>query len=122
MPSLSGPQYLSEGLKLMMRPGLRLFVLLPLAVNLLLFLGLIGFAVREFNHWVDWLMPSLPHWLSFLEFILWPLFVLLVLLILFFSFTLVANLIASPFNGFLAERSKWWCAAPTSSPPSAGPN
>ncbi|SDH64677.1 sulfate transporter CysZ [Pseudomonas panipatensis] len=104
MPSLSGPQYLGEGLKLMMRPGLRLFVLLPLAVNLLLFLGLIGFAVREFNHWVAWLMPSLPHWLSFLEFILWPLFVLLVLLILFFSFTLVANLIASPFNGFLAEK------------------
>lgn len=104
MPTLSGPQYLGEGLKLMMRPGLRLFVLLPLTVNLLLFVGLIGFAVNQFSHWVDWLMPSLPQWLDFLQYILWPLFVLLVLLILFFSFTLVANLIASPFNGFLAEK------------------
>ena len=26
---LSGPQYLGEGLKLIMRPGLRLFVLIP---------------------------------------------------------------------------------------------
>ncbi|UUC49264.1 sulfate transporter CysZ [Pseudomonas citronellolis] len=104
MPTLSGPQYLGEGLKLMMRPGLRLFVLLPLTVNLLLFVGLIGFAVNQFSHWVDWLMPSLPQWLDFLQYILWPLFVLLVLLILFFSFTMVANLIASPFNGFLAEK------------------
>ncbi|MDF3936599.1 sulfate transporter CysZ [Pseudomonas citronellolis] len=104
MSTLSGPQYLGEGLKLMMRPGLRLFVLLPLTINVLLFVGLIAFAVNQFEHWVAWLMPSLPHWLNFLEYILWPLFVVLVLLILFFGFSLVANLIASPFNGFLAEK------------------
>ncbi|MCY1395561.1 Sulfate transporter CysZ [compost metagenome] len=104
MSTLRGPQYLSEGLKLMLSPNLRLFVLLPLSVNILLFIGLIGFAVNEFNHWVDWLMPSLPSWLNFLEYILWPLFVALVLLILFFTFTLVANIIAAPFNGFLAEK------------------
>src|SRR5690606_40379990 len=34
----------------------------------------------------------------------WPLFVALVLLIVFFTFTLLANLIAAPFNGFLAEK------------------
>ncbi|MCY1267530.1 sulfate transporter CysZ [Pseudomonas jinjuensis] len=104
MSTLHGPQYLGEGLKLMLRPNLRLFVLLPLTVNILIFAGLIGFAVSEFGGWVDHLMPSLPSWLSFLEFILWPLFVALVLLILFFTFTLVANLIAAPFNGFLAEK------------------
>lgn len=32
-PVLSGPQYLREGLKLVLSPGLRLFVLLPLAIN-----------------------------------------------------------------------------------------
>ena len=32
-PVLSGPQYLREGLKLVLSPNLRLFVLLPLAVN-----------------------------------------------------------------------------------------
>ncbi|MFU6376992.1 sulfate transporter CysZ [Metapseudomonas otitidis] len=103
-PALSGPQYLGEGLKLILRPGLRLFVLLPLTLNLLLFIALIGFAMREFSGWVDAFMPSLPDWASFLEYLIWPLFVALVLLLVFFSFTMIANIIAAPFNGFLAEK------------------
>ncbi|HLD67735.1 MAG TPA: sulfate transporter CysZ [Pseudomonas sp.] len=103
-PVLSGPQYLREGLKLVLSPGLRLFVLLPLTLNLLLFGVLIGFALRQFGVWVELFMPNLPSWLSFLEYLLWPLFVVLVLLMVFFTFTLLANLIAAPFNGFLAEK------------------
>jgi CysZ protein len=103
-PLLSGPQYLREGLKLILSPGLRLFVLLPLAINLLVFVGLIVVSLQQFNGWVEAFMPNLPSWLSFLEYILWPLFVLLVLLMVFFSFNLLANIIAAPFNGFLAEK------------------
>ncbi|MDG1580182.1 sulfate transporter CysZ [Pseudomonas sp. GOM6] len=103
-PALSGPQYLGEGLKLVLSPGLRLFVLLPLAINTLLFIGLIALAMQQFGGWVDTFMPSLPSWLSFLEYLIWPLFVLMVLVIMFFSFTLLANIIAAPFNGFLAEK------------------
>ncbi|WP_439859470.1 sulfate transporter CysZ [Pseudomonas sp. MBLB4136] len=103
-PVLSGPQYLGEGLKLVLSPGLRLFVLLPLAINLILFVALVGFAVQQFGGWVDTFMPSLPDWLGFLEYLLWPLFVVLVLLMVFFSFTMLANIIAAPFNGFLAEK------------------
>lgn len=103
-PALSGPDYLREGLKLVLSRELRLFVMLPLAVNLILFVGLIWFAGHEFNLWVDSLMPALPDWLSFLSYILWPLFVALVVLMVFFTFTLVANIIAAPFNGFLAEK------------------
>ncbi|WJN58322.1 sulfate transporter CysZ [Pseudomonas sp. SO81] len=103
-PALSGPQYLGEGLKLVLSPGLRLFVLLPLAVNTLLFLGLIVLAMQQFGIWMDSLMPNLPDWLSFLTYVLTPLFFLLVLVIMFFTFTLLANIIAAPFNGFLAEK------------------
>ncbi|HAB02945.1 MAG TPA: sulfate transporter CysZ [Pseudomonas sp.] len=103
-PVLSGPQYLREGLKLVLSPGLRLFVLLPLTINLLLFGGLIYFAGHQFSLWLDALMPTLPDWLSFLSYILWPLFVALLVLMVFFTFTLVANVIAAPFNGFLAEK------------------
>ena len=103
-PVLSGPQYLREGLKLVLSPGLRLFVLLPLAINLVLFAGLIYFAGHEFSQWVDHLMPTLPSWLGFLSYILWPLFVALVVLMVFFCFTLVANIVAAPFNSFLAEK------------------
>jgi len=104
VPVLSGPQYLREGLRLVLSPGLRLFVILPLTVNVLLFFGLIWFAVGQFSSWVDTLMPNLPTWLGFLEYILWPLFVALVVLMVFFSFTMLANIIAAPFNGFLAEK------------------
>lgn len=104
VPALSGSQYLSAGLKLVLSPGLRLFVLLPLTINLILFVALIGFAVRQFSGWLDSLMGSLPGWLSFLDFLLWPLFVVLLLMMVFFTFTLLANIIAAPFNGFLAEK------------------
>jgi len=47
--ALSGPQYLREGLRLVLSPGLRLFVILPLTVNVLLFFGLIWLAVGQFS-------------------------------------------------------------------------
>ncbi|MET1076893.1 MAG: sulfate transporter CysZ [Pseudomonas sp.] len=103
-PVLSGPDYLREGLKLVLSPGLRLFVLLPLTLNLLLFVGLIWLALDQFGGWVETFMPQLPSWLGFLEYLLWPLFVALVLLMVFFTFNLLANIIAAPFNGFLAEK------------------
>jgi CysZ protein len=104
VPALSGPQYLKEGLKLVLSPGLRLFVLLPLSINLIVFCGLIYLAIHQFELWVDTFMPTLPEWLGFLSYILWPLFVALVLLMVFFSFTMIANIIAAPFNGFLSEK------------------
>lgn len=115
--ALSGPQYLREGLRLILSPGLRLFVILPVTVNLLLFAGLIYLALRQFDGWVDTFMPSLPEWLSFLEYLLWPLFVALVVLMVFFTFTLLANIIAAPFNGFLAEKVETVARGEDSSPP-----
>lgn len=117
LPVLSGPQYLREGLSLILQPGLRLFVILPLATNLLLFIGLIYLATNQFNTWVDRLMPGLPDWLGFLEYVLWPLFVVLVLLMVFFTFTMLANIIAAPFNGFLAEKVETVARGHDSSPP-----
>ncbi|WP_313026372.1 sulfate transporter CysZ [Pseudomonas lopnurensis] len=115
--ALSGPQYLREGLRLVLSPGLRLFVILPLTVNVLLFFGLVWLAIRQFGIWVDALMPSLPDWLAFLEYVLWPLFVALVLLMVFFTFTLLANIIAAPFNGFLAEKVEVVVRGGDASPP-----
>ncbi|MCJ8170203.1 sulfate transporter CysZ [Atopomonas sediminilitoris] len=101
---ISAPQYFIEGFRFMLRPGLRAFVVLPLLINLLVFGGLIAAAWHEFDYWVNYFMPSLPDWASFLTYILWPLFALLVLVMVFFTFTIFANLIAAPFNGFLAEK------------------
>lgn len=100
---LKGFGYLAEGLRLIRVAGLRRFVLVPLLVNTALFTGLMFAAVSGFEQLLDYLLGFLPEWLHWLQYLLWPLFAVSVLLILVYSFTLVANLIAAPFNGVLAE-------------------
>lgn len=99
-----GPDYLREGLRTIRQPGLRRFVVIPLLLNLVLFTAGIIWAVRRFGAWMEQWVPQLPAWLGFLEWLLWPLFALVLLLVLIFTFTMLANLIASPFYGFLADR------------------
>lgn len=101
---MTGVQYLYKGSCLLVQPGLRVFVLAPLAINCLLFAGLFYVLTQQFGMWMDGLMASLPGFLAPLEYLLWPLCLLLLLLMVFFAFTLVGNLVAAPFNGFLAEK------------------
>jgi CysZ protein len=101
---LSGAGYLFQGIRLIARPGLRRFVVIPLAVNVLIFSAAIALGVRLFEQLLATLDTRLPSWLGWLDWILWPLFVVVLLVVAFNLFALVANLIASPFNGLLAEK------------------
>ena len=108
---LAGPTYLLEGMRLITRPGLRRFVALPLGINILVFSAALYWGIGWFQALIAWLqsqLPTLPDWLAWLEqglaWLLWPLFVLLAVVLIFQGFTLVANLIAAPFNGLLAEK------------------
>ncbi|BAZ94150.1 sulfate transporter CysZ [Thiohalobacter sp. COW1] len=98
-----GFAFMLEGLRLIQRPRLRRFVLVPLLVNLLLFAGLLYAAYGWFQQLMAMVTGWLPAWLDWLQYLLWPLLAISALLIIFYSFTLVANLIAAPFNGLLAE-------------------
>lgn len=89
------------GFKLILNPRLRHFVVVPLVINIALFAIAIYFFSKQIDVWVEHLLPD---WLSFLQFILWPLFAITIFLIVFYSFTLLANLIAAPFNSLLAAR------------------
>ena len=52
---------------------------------------------------IDYVLDNLlPGWLSWLRYLLWPLFAVASLVIVFYGFSILANLVASPFNGFLA--------------------
>ena len=99
----SGAHYLLEGLRLIRQPGLRRYVIIPLLISTLVFTG----AILGMSHWLDslinWLLGYLPAWLDWLRYLLWPLFTLAGVLIIFYSFSLVTNLLAAPFNGMLAE-------------------
>jgi len=98
-----GATYLLRGLRLLGRPGLRRYVVLPLLVNAIVFGVLIVLAHDEVGALVHHLIPSLPAWLSWLTWIIWALFWLVTVVIVFFTFSIIANLIAAPFNSLLAE-------------------
>ena len=101
---IQGANYLVRGLKMLPDPQIRPFVLVPLLTNIVLFIGAIWLLFSKFGGWVAYWLSFLPDWLSFLDWLLWPLFALLVLVVVYYSFTIVANLIAAPFNGFLSEK------------------
>lgn len=88
-----------------MRSGLRRFLLAPLLINISVFVVLIWFGASQFESLMEWLLPSAQGWWAALaRGILWVVFAAATGLLMFFAFTMVANLIAAPFNGLLAER------------------
>lgn len=87
-------------------PRLRLFVLVPVLVNAVLFVILTTFLVQQFAALLDWFMEWLPAWLDFLAWVLGFLVALFVVLIYGYSFSLITNVIAAPFYGFLAEKTE----------------
>ncbi|GAB1080428.1 MAG: sulfate transporter CysZ [Shewanella algae] len=103
-PAKSGVNYFLEGFSLIKRPGLRSFVFIPLMINLLLFAGVIYFAIGQLGNVFAWLEDQLPDYLSWLNVILWPLAIITLLVLLSFIFSSVMNWLAAPFNGLLAEK------------------
>lgn len=100
----TGAGYAFKGLGLITHPGLRRFVMIPLLINVLLFAGAVWYLASEFSELIDWALGELPKWLDVLRYVLWPLFAITISLTLFYTFTLVANIIAAPFNSLLAEK------------------
>jgi len=101
-----GAGYLTRGARLLNHPSLRPFVLIPLAINVLIFGSLIGVGFNYMSDLMDWMLSRIPDWLHFIEWILWPLIGITVSLITGYLFTSVALIIASPFNALLAEKAE----------------
>lgn len=95
--------YILKGMGMLLSPGLKRYLLVPLLINILIFslAGWLGYS--QFSNLLDWLLPQ-DSWLSYFRWILWPLFAITILLVTFYTFTAVANLLAAPFNSLLAER------------------
>ena len=112
---VSGAIYFVRGIRLIFAPGVRAYVVVPLLVNVLLFSAIIYFGAGQFRELLDWLLPD---WLDWLAYLLLPLFFLIAVIIVFFTFSLVGNLVAAPFNGLLAEAVE--CHITGAPPPAAG--
>ncbi|MCP5161282.1 MAG: sulfate transporter CysZ [Hahellaceae bacterium] len=85
-------------------PQLRWLVIIPLGINVLLFMALFHQGSVWASAGIAAAMSALPDWLGFLDSLFWLLYGAVFLLIFVYSFVTVANLIGSPFYGVLAER------------------
>ena len=97
---IGGSKYALSGFKLIFKPRLRRFVIIPFLINLVLFSGALWFG----SSWIDsYINNLLPGWLEWLRFVIWPLLAIVALAVIFSTFTLLANLLGAPFNSMLAE-------------------
>ena len=108
MASGNGVDYFFEGFRLIRTKGIKRFVFVPLAVNLLLFSVALYFLIGRIGDEINWVISLVPDWLGWLKdgliYLLWPLAVISILLVFALVFGTLANWIAAPFNGLLAEK------------------
>ena len=83
-------------------PGIRRFVILPLAVNVLLMGGAFWWLFTKLGEWIPAMMSKIPAWLGWLDYLIWPVAVLSVVLVFSYFFSPIANWIAAPVSGLLA--------------------
>ena len=91
-----------KGLKMLTQPGIRQFLIIPLLINLLLYTIILVWGYYSVTDLVE---QFIPDWLGWLSWLIWPLFFISFFAIGFFTFTLLANLIAAPFYSKLAAKT-----------------
>lgn len=93
---------LLQGLKLITKKELRKFLIIPILINLMLYS--VALALGYF-YISDLVTQFIPSWLSWLEWLIWPLFFISFSVVGFFTFTVLANLIAAPFYSQLSFKT-----------------
>lgn len=91
-----------KGMKLIAKPELRKYLIIPILINFILYS--IAFALGYY-YLSGLIENSIPGWLSWLEWLIWPLFYISFSIAGFFTFTVLANLLAAPFYSQLANKS-----------------
>jgi len=102
--SFNGLHYFARGWNLVHMRGIRRYVIVPLLVNVLLLGGAFYWLFRRLGEWIPQLLSHVPDWLQWLSYLIWPLSVISIVLGFGYFFSTLANLIAAPFCGLLAEQ------------------
>ena len=88
-------------------PRLIQYILIPFLINAIVFSGAVYLGLDFFGGTVVEYIPQGEAWYwAALYWLLWVVAVLLTAILVFFSFTVVGNLLASPFNDLLSERTE----------------
>ncbi|MEI6267884.1 MAG: sulfate transporter CysZ [Methylococcaceae bacterium] len=94
--------YLFKGLTLLTSKQLRAFILIPILINIVLYSAALLLGYYYISDLINQFIPSWLHWLSW---VLWPLFFISFFIAGFFTFTVLANLLAAPFYGKLSAKT-----------------
>lgn len=94
--------YFFKGIHLLMNSPLRTFVLMPVLINIVLYSAAL---LLGYYYIADLINQFIPSWLLWLSWMLWPMFFVSFFIAGLFSFTVVANLLASPFYGKLSAKT-----------------
>lgn len=100
---LSGFLLPFQSIKILYQPGVRLYVIFPLLLNIGLFALLLWLAVSYFGIFMDTYLP-VDTWFDYIRPLVWFLFAILYSLGMIYSFTIIANILAAPFNAILSLR------------------
>jgi CysZ protein len=100
---ITGVRYLIRGLELVGKPGIRRFVAVPMVISAILFAVLFSLGLSYYQDFLDWLIPDTEGVAGFLRILLWPLFLAAFVFLFLYTFSLLANLIGTPFNGLLSQ-------------------
>lgn len=109
---VSGISYLFKALPLLTKPGIKAFVLIPLMINICIFAIGIYFGFTYFGEYMDKFLDTSGMWswvASLVEMIkplLYVIFGMALLVLIFYTFSILANIIAAPFNALLAEATE----------------
>ena len=97
---LTGLSHMRRGFGLIVQPRVRRFVIIPLMINI----GIFALALWSLVSALDtFLARYLIGWPEWLHSALWLVGAVAASLLVFLFFSLIANIVASPFNGLLAE-------------------
>lgn len=96
--------YFFEGARLIVKPGFRRFILIPLLINLVIFVVVTIALFHAFDDFFNQVLEWSPSWLDWLAWLLWPLVGFVFLVIYGYSFNIITNFLAAPFFGLLAEK------------------
>jgi len=94
--------FLFKGLKLLTSPELRKFIIIPMLINVVLYSAALTLGYFYISDLIDQFIPGWLHWLSW---VLWSLFFISFFIAGFFTFTVLANMLAAPFYGKLSAKT-----------------
>ncbi len=109
---VGGISYLFKALPLLTQPGIKSYVIIPLLINIFFFSIGIYFGFAYFSEYMEKFLDTSGMWswvaaiVEFIKPLLYVVFGLALLVLIFYSFSIMANIIAAPFNSLLAEATE----------------